>query len=239
MTLERFTDRARKVMQLANKEAQNLRHEYIGTEHILLGLISEGNGLAANVLRNMDVNIRKLRVEVEKIVQSGPDVLVTVEHLPQTPTAKKVVEYAIDEARQLGHNYIGTEHLLLGLIRVENCVARTVLLNAGVKLEEVLEEILILLGVNKKEVISQINVGDRLPPVGKVEWIHDELPSKDREREILADAQQLAEGYPNTLAVDVECHVKMLISRIRELEAERNKFRGVIKMLATEVRKIL
>src|SRR5207249_4908022 len=88
----RFTDRARKVMQLANQEAQRFNHEYIGTEHILLGLVKEGSGVAANVLKNLDIDLRKIRLVVEKIVQSGPD-MVTMGKLPQTPRAKKVIEY--------------------------------------------------------------------------------------------------------------------------------------------------
>lgn len=95
---ERFTDRARKVMQLANQEAQRFNHEYIGTEHILLGLIKEGSGVAAHVLKNLDIDLRKIRLEVEKIVQSGPDT-VTAGKLPQTPRAKKVIEYSIEEAQ--------------------------------------------------------------------------------------------------------------------------------------------
>ena len=113
---ERFTDRARKVMALANQEAQRFNHEYIGTEHILLGLVKEGSGVGANVLKNLDVDLRKVRMEVEKLVKSGPD-MVTMGKLPQTPRAKKVIEYAIEEARNLNHNYVGTEHLLLGLLR--------------------------------------------------------------------------------------------------------------------------
>ena len=95
---ERFTDRARKVMQLANQEAQRFNHEYVGTEHVLLGLIKEGSGVAATVLRNMDVDLRKIRNEIEKIVQAGPE-MVTMGKLPQTPRAKKVIEYAIEAAR--------------------------------------------------------------------------------------------------------------------------------------------
>ena len=94
---ERFTDRARKVMQLANQEAQRFNHEYIGTEHILLGLIKEGSGVAANVLKNLNVDLRKIRLEVERLVQSGPD-MVTMGKLPQTPRAKKVIEYSMEEA---------------------------------------------------------------------------------------------------------------------------------------------
>ena len=96
---ERFTDRARKVMQLANQEAQRFNHEYIGTEHILLGLVKEGSGVAANVLKNLDVDLRKIRIEVEKIVQTGPD-MVTMGKLPQTPRAKKVIEYSMEEMKE-------------------------------------------------------------------------------------------------------------------------------------------
>jgi ATP-dependent Clp protease ATP-binding subunit ClpC len=142
---ERFTDRARKVMALANQEAQRFNHEYIGTEHILLGLVKEGSGVGATVLKNLDIDLRKVRLEVEKLVKSGPD-MVTMGKLPQTPRAKKVIEYAIEEARNLGHNYVGTEHLLLGLLREKDGVAAQVLMNLGLKLEEVREEVLNLLG---------------------------------------------------------------------------------------------
>src|SRR3954465_2903396 len=142
---ERFTDRARKVMALANQEAQRFNHEYIGTEHILLGLVKEGSGVGANVLKNLDVDLRKVRLEVEKLVKSGPD-MVTMGKLPQTPRAKKVIEYAIEEARNLNHNYVGTEHLLLRLLREHDGVAAQVLMNLNLKLEEVREEVLNLLG---------------------------------------------------------------------------------------------
>ncbi|MBI1899545.1 MAG: ATP-dependent Clp protease ATP-binding subunit [Planctomycetia bacterium] len=142
---ERFTDRARKVMQLANQEAQRFNHEYIGTEHLLLGLIKEGSGVAANVLKNLDVDLRKIRLEVEKLVQSGPD-MVTMGKLPHTPRAKKVIEYSMEEARNLNHNYVGTEHILLGLLREQEGVAAQVLMNLGLRLEEVREEVLNLLG---------------------------------------------------------------------------------------------
>lgn len=144
---ERFTDRARKVMQLANQEAQRFNHEYIGTEHILLGLVKEGSGVAANVLKNLDIDLRKIRMEVERVVSSGPD-MVAMGKLPQTPRAKKVIEYSVEEARNLNHNYVGTEHLLLGLLREQEGVAAQVLMNLGLKLEDVREEVLNLLGHN-------------------------------------------------------------------------------------------
>jgi ATP-dependent Clp protease ATP-binding subunit ClpC len=144
---ERFTDRARKVMALANQEAQRFNHEYVGTEHILLGLVKEGQGVAANVLHNLQVDLKKIRLEVEKIVKSGP-AMVTMGKLPQTPRAKKVIEFAIEEARNLGHNYVGTEHLLLGLLREHDGVAAQVLMNLGLKLDEVRAEVLNILGAN-------------------------------------------------------------------------------------------
>jgi hypothetical protein len=142
---ERFTDRARKVMQLANQEAQRLNHEYIGTEHILLGLVKEGSGVAANVLKNLDIDLRKIRLEIEKVVQPGPD-MVTRGKLPQTPRAKKVIEYSIEEARNLNHNYVGTEHLLLGLLREQEGVANHVLSKMGIALQVVRQEVLNIIG---------------------------------------------------------------------------------------------
>ena len=142
---ERFTDRARKVMQLANQEAQRFNHEYIGTEHMLLGLVKEGTGVAANVLKNLGVDLRKIRLEVEKLVQSGPE-MITMGKLPQTPRAKKVIEFSMEEARNLNHNFVGTEHILLGLLREHEGVAAQVLMNLDLKLEDVREEVLNLLG---------------------------------------------------------------------------------------------
>jgi len=141
---ERFTNRARKVMALANQEAQRFNHEYIGTEHILLGLVKEGSGVAATVLKNLDVDKNKLRLEVEKLFKIGPDT-VTLGKLPQTPQAKKVIEYAIEEARSLKHNYVGTEHILLGLLRESEGIAAQVLMNLGLKLEGVRQEVLNIL----------------------------------------------------------------------------------------------
>jgi len=160
---ERFTDRARKVMALANQEAQRFNHEYIGTEHILLGLVKEGSGVGANVLKNLDIDLRKVRLEVEKLVKSGPE-MVTMGKLPQTPRAKKVIEYAIEEARNLNHNYVGTEHLLLGLLREQDGVAAQVLMNLGVKLEEVREEVLNLLGAGMEQEEGGQGGGEQAAP---------------------------------------------------------------------------
>ncbi|HOQ04289.1 MAG TPA: ATP-dependent Clp protease ATP-binding subunit [Anaerohalosphaeraceae bacterium] len=160
---ERFTDRARKVMALANQEAQRFNHEYIGTEHILLGLVKEGSGVAANVLKNMDVDLKKLRLGIEKLVKSGPD-MVTMGKLPQTPRAKKVIEYAIEEARALNHNYVGTEHILLGLLRETEGIAAQVLMNLGLKLEDVRQEVLNLLGAGVEDNSSYPAMGMKMNP---------------------------------------------------------------------------
>jgi ATP-dependent Clp protease ATP-binding subunit ClpC len=142
---ERFTDRARKVMQLANQEAQRFNHEYIGTEHILLGLVKAGTGVATSVLQNLDIDLNAVQNEVTKIIRPCAEP-VTMGKLPQTPRAKKAIEYAADEARMLHHNYVGSEHLLLGLIREGEGVAAQVLTNLGLTLQQVRGEVLHLLG---------------------------------------------------------------------------------------------
>jgi ATP-dependent Clp protease ATP-binding subunit ClpC len=141
----RFTERARKVILLAKEEAKRFNHDYIGTEHILLGLIREGEGVAAAVLASLGLSSEKIRKEVEKLVQPGPGTAVSGD-IPFTPKAKKVIELAMDEARTLGHNYIGTEHLLLGLLREGEGVASQVLMNLGLDLDKVREEVMQLLG---------------------------------------------------------------------------------------------
>ena len=141
---ERFTDRARKVLQLANQEAQRLGHEYLGTDHILLGLVKEGSGVAAQVLKNLGVQLQAIAAEVEKLVARGRGSL--MRKLPQTPRAKKVIEYAMEESRNFGHNYVGSEHILLGLLREEQGDAAQVLMNFGVQLEKVRAEIVAILG---------------------------------------------------------------------------------------------
>uniref|UniRef100_A0A6N2LAN0 Clp R domain-containing protein n=1 Tax=Salix viminalis TaxID=40686 RepID=A0A6N2LAN0_SALVM len=126
---ERFTEKAIKVIMLAQEEARRLGHNFVGTEQILLGLIGEGTGIAAKVLKSMGINLKDARVEVEKIIGRGSG-FVAVE-IPFTPRAKRVLELSLEEARQLGHNYIGSEHLLLGLLREGEGVAARVLENLG------------------------------------------------------------------------------------------------------------
>jgi len=141
----RFTERARKVIILAKEEARRFNHDYIGTEHILLGLIREGEGVAAAVLQKLGLSLENIRLEIEKLVQPGPTTQI-IGDIPFTPRAKKALELAAEEARSLGHNYIGTEHLLLGLLREGEGVASQVLLNLGLDLNTVRNEVMELLG---------------------------------------------------------------------------------------------
>ena len=142
---EKFTERARKVMGIARQEAERLNHDYIGTEHILLGLVREGTGVAANVLENVGVEIEKIKLEVEKRVKQGPN-MVTLGHLPFTPRAKRVLELAYEEARALEHDYVGTEHLLLGLLREGEGMAAQILNDLGLKHDEIKTEIADMIG---------------------------------------------------------------------------------------------
>jgi len=141
---EQFTDRARKVMALANQQAQRFSHEYIGAEHILLALVVEGAGVGACVLRNLNVDLDKVVAEVEKHLKRNPDPSRSGK-LPQTPEAKKVVLYAIEEARSLGHSHVGTEHVLLGLLRDPETIATQILIQFGLELDRVRKEILTVL----------------------------------------------------------------------------------------------
>jgi ATP-dependent Clp protease ATP-binding subunit ClpC len=145
---EKFTDRARKVIQLANQEAQRLNHTHISTEHVLIGLCKEGSGVAANVLRNLDVDLKKLREETERLVPPKKDP-VFMGKLPQTEHVKQSIQYALEESRNLNHNYVGTEHLLLGLLRSEGG-ANEVLSNLKITAKAVRTGILNLLCTHKK-----------------------------------------------------------------------------------------
>jgi ATP-dependent Clp protease ATP-binding subunit ClpC len=150
---ERFTDRARRVVVLAQEEARMLNHNYIGTEHILLGLIHEGEGVAAKALDSLNINLDAVRQQVEEIIGQGQ--AAPTGHIPFTPRAKKVLELSLREALQLGHNYIGTEHILLGLIREGEGVAAQVLQKLGADLNRVRQTVIQLLsGYTGKEQVS-------------------------------------------------------------------------------------
>ena len=153
---ERFTEKAIRVIMLAQEESRRLGHNFVGTEQLLLGLIAEGTGIAAKTLKSMGVNIKEAREEVEKIIGRGCG-FVAVE-IPFTPRAKKVLELSWDEARQLGHNYIGTEHLLLGLIREGEGVAAKILENLGVDLNKCRSNVIKMLGETKTSSSSSSRV---------------------------------------------------------------------------------
>ncbi len=152
---ERFTDRARRVVVLAQEEARMLNHNYIGTEHILLGLIHEGEGVAATALESMDISLDAVRSQVEEIIGRG--MAIPTGHIPFTPRAKKVLELSLREAMQLGHNYIGTEHILLGLVREGEGVAAQVLEKLGADLNRVRQVVVGLLsgGVESERIESE------------------------------------------------------------------------------------
>jgi ATP-dependent Clp protease ATP-binding subunit ClpC len=140
---ERFTDRARKVVVLAQEEARHLNHDYIGTEHLLLGLIHEGEGIAARALEDLGVSLQGARQQVEEVIGRGrrnPS-----SHIPFTPRAKKALELSLREALQLGHDYIGTEHILLGVIREDDSVAARILMRLDADLDQVRQQVMLLL----------------------------------------------------------------------------------------------
>ena len=171
---ERFTEKAIKVIMLAQEEARRLGHNFVGTEQILLGLIGEGTGVAAKVLKSLGVNLKDSRIEVEKIIGRGSG-FVAVE-IPFTPRAKRVLELSLEEARQLGHNYIGTEHLLLGLINLGQGVAVNVLQKMGLDLDSV-----------RQAVDEQVGLGPEAKPSGNV-------PYTPRVKKVLALAGKEAKG---------------------------------------------
>jgi ATP-dependent Clp protease ATP-binding subunit ClpC len=146
---ERFTDRARRVVVQAQQEARNLDHNYIGTEHILLGLVHEGNGVAAKALESLGISLETVRQRVEEVIARGE--YASSGHIPFTPQAKKLLELSLRETRSLGHTYIGTEHILLALIRQGDSVAAQVLTGLGADLNAVREQVIRLLEEYRRE----------------------------------------------------------------------------------------
>lgn len=202
-----FTDRARRVMGLANQEAQRLNHEYIGTEHILLGLVKEDSGAAATVLKKLGVDLRTVRHAVEKLVKTGPE-STRMGKLPFTPRAKRVVDYASAEAQKLNHNSIGTEHLLLGSLCERDGVAAQVLINLGLTLERVREEVLKLVADRPglAEAVSQEKAADECRPGAERASV-----------EAAAGSRPMAESCQNDAAGG------LLVALVAELRARRDR----------------
>ncbi len=195
---ERFTDRARRVVVLAQEEARMLNHNYIGTEHILLGLIHEGEGVAAKALESLGISLEAVRQQVEEIIGAGQQA--PSGHIPFTPRAKNVLELSLREALQLGHNYIGTEHILLGLIREGDGVAAQVLVKLGADLNRVRRQVIQLLPWpaegNRRSAVSTevpVSAGESWSATGK-------SGSHERDRIVLAqeEARMLNHDYVGT-----------------------------------------
>jgi ATP-dependent Clp protease ATP-binding subunit ClpC len=178
---ERFTDRARRVVVLAQEEARMLNHNYVGTEHILLGLIHEGEGVAAKALESLGISLEAVRAQVEEIIGQGQQI--PSEHIPFTPRAKKVMELSLREALQLGHDYIGTEHILLGLIREGDGVAAQVLIRLGADLNRVRQQVIAVLYQSKEPRLArrEADEGAPLPEVqARLDAVEDWLAAVDQ-----------------------------------------------------------
>jgi ATP-dependent Clp protease ATP-binding subunit ClpA len=210
---ERFTDRARRVVVLAQEEARLLNHNYIGTEHMLLGLIHEGEGVAARALESLGISLEAVRAQVEEIIGQGQSA--PVGHIPFTPRAKKVFELSLREALQLGHNYIGTEHLLLGLIREGEGVAAQVLVKLGADLARVRQQVVQVLGgyaggedVGARMRLVRMTVPDDLREA------EEQLAQVRREKEAAIQAQDFEK------AATMRDQEEQLLPRLAERERE-------------------
>jgi ATP-dependent Clp protease ATP-binding subunit ClpA len=185
-------------MALANREAQLFNHEYIGTEHILLGLVKEGRGTGAKVLNYLGVDMKRLRPEVEKLVKRGHPDRVTKGRLAQTPRAKRVINHAFDEAKALNHKDVGTGHILLGLLRESESIAGQVLMNLGLKLEEVRQEVLNAIGNTGETTIEAVGSDMDLVELTQ-ESVRDNLRCKSESHSqhlcyIISDGLHLSDG---------------------------------------------
>ena len=216
-----FTDRVRKVLQMAREEAARLHHEYVGTEHILLGLIREGEGVAAAVLQNLNVDLEEIQQKIEETVKKGKAAAAAGPDLPYTSRAKKVLELAMTEARELNHSYVGTEHLLLGLLREEKGIAAQVLTDAGVNLEQSRAETLRLLGSDMPQTSSGGTAGTPSPSAAPKSEKKSKTPALDH---FCRDLTQLAaEGQ-----LDPTIGRAKEIERVMEILARRKKNNPVL-----------
>jgi ATP-dependent Clp protease ATP-binding subunit ClpA len=212
---ERFTDRARRVVVLAQEEARLLNHNYIGTEHLLLGLIHEGEGVAAMVLESLGISLEAVRAQVEEIIGQGQSA--PTGHIPFTPRAKKVLELSLREATQLGHNYIGTEHILLGLIREGEGVAAQVLVKLGADLSRVRQQVIQVLSsyVGGKAPAEQAGARTRLVRMTVPEELREaevELAQVRRKKEAAIEAENFEQ------AATLRDQERQLLRRVAERE---------------------
>ena len=213
---ERFTDRARRVVVLAQEEARMLNHNYIGTEHILLGLIHEGEGVAAKALESLGISLDAVRQQVEEIIGQGQQA--PSGHIPFTPRAKKVLELTRREAGQLGHNYIGTEHILLGLIREGDGVAAQVLVNLGADLNRVRQQVIQLLHGHPAE--GPVSARFAAQNLRVLPAVHTRLEAV--EQRLAAIEQRIGTG-PDTSDLPV------LAERVQQLTDEIERLRTLLR----------
>jgi ATP-dependent Clp protease ATP-binding subunit ClpA len=223
-----FTERVRKVLALAREESANLRHEYVGTEHILLGLIDEGEGVAATVLENLDVDLDDLKFGLEQVVRRGDPGRTTGPDLPYTSRAKKVLELSMHHARELNHSYVGTEHLLLGLIAEQKGIAAQVLIDKGVTLDAATAEVLRILGT---EVQTRPPEGAIAPGgiVRKSVTVRSEPPTELLVK-LIGAAESVATEYSSASATPVHAAIALLrrgegfaIAILDQLHCDREK----------------
>ena len=211
----KFTERARKVLSLAQEEAQRFNHNYIGTEHLLLGLVREGDGVAARVLSNLGIELNKVRSTVEFIIGVGDRIVLG--DIGLTPRSKKVIELAVDEARRLNHDYIGTEHLLLGLVREGEGIAAGVLESLGVNLEKVRTQTIQVLNQESRSASTELGTHRPMPNVERLTHIQADMQqtfrigSSDPE-----EALEAAQGRAYSLA----CSISELLAEIARLQEE-------------------
>src|SRR5207237_4141638 len=205
-----FTDRVRKVLQMAREEAARLHHEYVGTEHILLGLIREGEGVAAAVLTNLNVDLEEIQQKIEETVKKGKAAAAAGPDLPYTSRAKKVLELAMSEAREVNHSYVGTEHLLLGLLREEKGIAAQVLHDAGVTTENARAEMLRILGTEPPHFAGPM-VETLRPTVLRPAGAGGAMPRfMERLRKVIADSHKVAADRQVTAVTPVHLALALL-----------------------------
>ncbi|HLX60776.1 MAG TPA: Clp protease N-terminal domain-containing protein [Planctomycetota bacterium] len=227
---DRFTDRARKSMSFARQNAERLDHDYIGTEHMLMGTLQEGTGTAANALENLEIDIEKLRASLESAVKKG-DKPITIGQLPFTPRAKKSLEYAIDEARVLEHNYVGTEHLILGLLREDQGIAAQEMKGAGLTLEKLRAAIREFLHVEPRAPAIAAETGktaaQRALLRGWTMFLHAAV---DEEMKTLGSTNPGSEHFLLALLHDPECLAARLLKKHGlEIDALRAEIRQMLK----------
>ena len=238
-----FTERVRKVLAMAREESANLRHEYVGTEHILLGLIDEGQGVAATVLQNLSVDLDDLKYQIETTVKRGHPGTRVGPDLPYTSRAKKVLELSMQQARDLNHRYVGTEHLLLGLIAENRGIAAQVLHDRGVTLDSAVAETVRILGApidRPQASVGEMAFFQQLDLVGKGKRAGEQIePPTPILGELIHAARTIATEYFSSDATVVHAMIALLrrgegfaIAILDRLGCDRNKALDALEALA-------